>query len=105
MKLTKIVEREIQGTKSIALETYTGVHHILSTQKNGHLHQWLSPPDPSTNYRKARALRHDVSGLTDHELHSQAVGLCGRWRRPRNSTRAIISTGIHVMRLMTSGMP
>ena len=26
----------------------------------------------------ARALRRDVSGLTDHELHSQAVGLCSR---------------------------
>ena len=33
-----------------------------------------------------------------------AVAVCGRCLRPRNSTRTIISTGIQVIRLITSGI-
>lgn len=70
----------VQGVHELASETS---HKIAELQTDGHLDKirsWLSPPDPSTNFNKARAQHHGNTGqwFLEGEAYSE-------WKRGANS--------------------
>jgi Cdc6-like AAA superfamily ATPase len=74
MLLTKCkVEKDVK-------ETRDDVKGLGFKQSQGQIERWLSPPDPSTNYNKARQQRQEGSGLWFLQIDAFT-----KWKTRRNS--------------------
>ncbi|RYO92150.1 hypothetical protein DL762_001808 [Monosporascus cannonballus] len=78
--LMESIAHTVEETKTIAMNINDGLGQIASRKRQNDMRRWLSPPDPSTNYNRARKLRHENSG--QWFLQSPAYS---SWKRERNS--------------------
>jgi hypothetical protein len=57
------VSQEVGALHDTTIELHEDVHALQSQDKTKRILKWLSAPDPSTNYNKAFAQRHEDTGL------------------------------------------
>ncbi|KAK1993773.1 pfs domain-containing protein [Colletotrichum falcatum] len=62
LEILESVEQKVDATQQTALAVMQAVESVASDNQRERIHDWLAPPDPSTNANHARKLRHEGTG-------------------------------------------
>jgi hypothetical protein len=56
------VESKVEETRVTGIRTHSLIETSAERAQSDKIYKWLSPPDPSTNYNRAKDQRHDGTG-------------------------------------------